>query len=370
MSQKQAIVVVGGGSSGVAVAKELSKKLDAANVSIQLVAARPFHIHWPAMLRTIAAPEQKLETLAWIPYDKLFQPGRPGEVIIGQAEQIEDGTVHLTDGRQLRYDWLVLSTGSKFPGPLAVPYDRQGAESFISEWRSKLVTAQNVVILGGGPSGLEMAGELRHWYPGKAVTVVHAQNAVLHDALPAKFRQQALDKARALGINVILNDRAAVPEGQYSSVTTEKGENIKADLVIPLFGGSPNTDFLRSFDPASMTTEGRIRVLPTFQVPLSNGKRNVYAVGDIIDWNEPKTLSKANAHAPIAAANIIAAVNGRQPTNQYKGAPEIMVVPFGPKFGVGYLGMLWGINMGDWMTSMAKGKTLLVEMSRKLLNVQ
>lgn len=82
-------------------------------------------------------------------------------------------------------------------------------------------------------------------------------------------------------------------------------------LQVPVAGGRPNTDFLRSFDPAIITAAGTVRVQKTLQVPLSNGKTNVYAVGDIIEWDEEKQLAKTPAHVAVVAANILASINNK-----------------------------------------------------------
>lgn len=46
------------------------------------------------------------------PYDKLFAPGKAGEVIVAKVTSVEDGVAHLEDGRDLHYDYLVLATGT------------------------------------------------------------------------------------------------------------------------------------------------------------------------------------------------------------------------------------------------------------------
>ena len=53
-------------------------------------------------------------------------------------------------------------------------------------------------------------------------------------------------------------------------------------------------------------------------------------MGDIIDWNEQKMFAKANAHGAVVAKNIIAQVNGSNPTVQYKGFMEWIVLTVGP----------------------------------------
>lgn len=94
-------------------------------------------------------------------------------------------------------------------------------------------------------------------------------------------------------------------------------------------GGKPNTEFLRSFDPSVITDVGRVKVLPTLQVPLANGKTNVFALGDIIDWDEQKMLVKVGGHVPVVVANVLSVVNGDKPTKEYKTDMEGIAVTVG-----------------------------------------
>lgn len=52
---------------------------------------------------------------------------------------------------------------------------------------------------------------------------------------------------------------------------------------------------------------------------MQNGKTNVFAIGDIIEWREQKTLSKLPAQAAVVAANILSAVKGSPAKQEYKG---------------------------------------------------
>lgn len=78
----------------------------------------------------------------------------------------------------------------------------------------------------------EICGEIRQYYPDKKVTLVHALDGLLNEAYPAHFRKALLDAVQDRGIEVVLKDRAIVPEGTYSSITTENGLVIPADLVV------------------------------------------------------------------------------------------------------------------------------------------
>lgn len=102
----------------------------------------------------LVTSEGNFQDLALTPYDKVFQPGRPGEVIVGSVEKLEDGLATLASGQKINYDWLVLATGTIWEGPLVFPQSLDEAHKWISEWRTKFGSAKKVVLVGGGSVGV------------------------------------------------------------------------------------------------------------------------------------------------------------------------------------------------------------------------
>ena len=132
-----------------------------------------------------------------------------------------------------------------------------------------------------------------------------------------------------------------------------------------------------------LNSRGQIKIKPTFQLESYS---NIYAIGDVTDWAEQKQLTKAPKHAQIAAANILAQLNGGVPKKTYTGQPELIIITNGKvghcplhfsslcssdvsfplqKQGISFMGMLWGITLGNWFSSSMKGKELMVSMARK-----
>ncbi|KIO28784.1 hypothetical protein M407DRAFT_229352 [Tulasnella calospora MUT 4182] len=366
MAPKKNIVIIGAGTAGIETAQGLSKALDPSEWSIKLVSDRPFHLHYLALLRVLVTEDGGFAEKAINPLDRIFQPGRPDEVVVGNATSVQDGVVNLEDGRQLPYDYLVLATGTTWAGPLTFPKSVDGKDKWIADWREKFRTASDIVILGAGAVGIELSGELKNYYPNKNVTVIHGDVLPMNTTYPDKFRRRIVERWEALGVNFVLGDRGSLPQGDYTSITTDKGQTIKADLVVPTWGGRRNTAFLKSFDPTIVTAEGNIRVLPTLRVPLSNGKANVYAVGDVIDWQEQKQLAKVPYHVAVVVPNILASIQGQKAPKVYGGFMEAILLPAGPSAGVMYLPLLWGIIFGDWVSSMLKAKTLFVAKAQAL----
>jgi hypothetical protein len=75
-----------------------------------------------------------------------------------------------------------------------------------------------------------------------------------------------------------------------------------------------------------LNSRGQIRIRPTFQLESYS---NVYAIGDVTNWEEQKQAAKAPKHAQIAAANILAQLSGKEPKTTYSGQPELIIITNG-----------------------------------------
>jgi hypothetical protein len=154
-SSRKSIVVVGGGAAGATITRILSAKIDANTTSLTLVTARPFALHLPAAIRMTTSAEDKLEESVLIPYDSLLVKGN-GTVKVGRVTGIEqgkegkDGSVVLSTGERIHYDFLVLAPGAEWDGPLALPDDRAAVLEHIRSWRRKFENAKTGIVLAGG----------------------------------------------------------------------------------------------------------------------------------------------------------------------------------------------------------------------------
>lgn len=165
-------------------------------------------------------------------------------------------------------------------------------------------------------------------------------------------------------------------------------------MQIPVRGGKLNTGFLSSYDSSILTPKGHVKVLPTLQVPLVSGKRNVFAIGDIIDWPEEKTFAKIDPQAAVLVPNILSSVKGQPMKKKYGGDTgeyqrtkqklrkrrlmgsllfaEIIVVTLGPAGGSGYIPIPivgGGIIVGDFLSSFIKSRHLFVNMPLEFLRL-
>ncbi|KAH9989632.1 FAD/NAD-P-binding domain-containing protein [Russula vinacea] len=365
-SGRKSIVVVGGGAAGATITRILSSKIDANTTSLTLVTARPFALHLPATIRMTTTGEGKLEDSVLIPYESLLVKNN-GTIKIGRVTAIEqgkegrDGTVVLSTNERIHYDFLVLAPGSEWEGPLAFPDDRAAVLEHVRSWRRKFENAKGGIILaGGGAVGCEYAGEIKDAFPNKKVTIVHSDSQLLNSAYPNKYRKRVEKDLTSRGVNIVFNDY--VDNFDSAPVKTRSGRQLDGDVVVPTFGSRPGTGFVKSLSSGALNPRGQIKIENTFQL---KSYPNIYAIGDVIDWTEQKQAAKAPKHAQIAAANILAQISGGEPKKTYAGQTELIIITNGKKHGISYVGMLWGITLGNWFSSSMKGKELMVSMTRK-----
>ncbi|CEL58299.1 Apoptosis-inducing factor 2 OS=Taeniopygia guttata GN=AIFM2 PE=2 SV=1 [Rhizoctonia solani AG-1 IB] len=366
MSTKQNIVVVGSGGGGLILVQTLQKQINPETHQLVVVEKRDYYTHWPALVRGSVTSQGSIAEDSLIPFDRAFDPSV--RLVHSGAREINSTEVVTDSGEHIAYSYLVLATGSLWNGALALPDSRKEALEQLDAFRKRLDAAKNVVILGGGAVGIEYAGELVNYYPNTKVSLVHSLPELTNDTYPAKFRNSLLDALKKLGVQVVLGDRLptqSVPKDGY--ITTEKGARLQADLVINATGSRPNTSVVSTLDSSALTSKGTVLVTPELNVKLASGARNVWAIGDIIEWPEQKMVFKASmGHAPIVAKNIIASIKGGQ-QKLYQGKPEMIVITIGPKGGRGSIPYFGGIVMGDWIAAKAKSADLFVSASRKVL---
>ncbi|KAF8316103.1 FAD/NAD(P)-binding domain-containing protein [Clavulina sp. PMI_390] len=389
MAPKKEIVIVGGGS-GAALAYALSPSLDSSKHNLTLISPLPFAIHNPATARMVVTSAGNLEskqTGAFMPYDKLFKPGKPGRYLQDRVIEVNDREKTLVlegTGQKVAYNYLVLATGSVWGGPIS--FDRMNSEgellAHVAEWRGRIAKAERVVLVGGGTVGIELSGEIKQAFPNKSVTVIHAAKKLLNPTYTDKTRDRGLATLQAAGVRVVLDDRLdGVPvEGIIAetaagvSLRTEKGVMLEADLFIPTFGPRPNTWFLKSFaSGAALSPTGRVNVTPTLNVQLSSSTilPDVWAMGDIVEWDEQHSFVKAMAHLPIIKKNLLATLAGDEGGKlaEYQKPKELLLVTVGQKGGFGFLPFLGGWVIGNWIVGMIKSGGLFVSLARKGLGL-
>jgi 3-phenylpropionate/trans-cinnamate dioxygenase ferredoxin reductase component len=219
-------------------------------------------------------------------------------------------TIGLDDDSEIRYSRAILTPGCVnrlLPVPGAdlagVVYLRTLAES--TELRRRLADAHDVVVVGGGFIGTEVAATCRSL--GKTVTLVEAGPALLWSVLGSEVGELVQRRHEANGIQIRTGEVVAEIEGddQVRAVRFDSGSRVVADLVVIGIGVEPNTKWLES---SGLTLENGIVVDDHCRTSIED----VYAAGDAARWQHPsfgslRTEHEANAHqqAFVAARNAM-----------------------------------------------------------------
>ncbi|MFD0523563.1 FAD-dependent oxidoreductase [Paractinoplanes durhamensis] len=197
------VVIVGGGYGGSLVAKELDAVAD-----VVLVDPREAFVNAAGSLRALTRPDWAAHV--FFRYDTLLDRGR---VIRDRAVSADPAGVTLASGERVDADYLVLATGSGYTYPAKPNPGSTTTEAALSDLRKtheELSGADRVLILGAGPVGLELAGEIHEVWPAKRIVIVDRGNDLLPSLLPevrAALHTQLADR----GIDLRLNTGLAAP---------------------------------------------------------------------------------------------------------------------------------------------------------------
>jgi NADH dehydrogenase FAD-containing subunit len=327
-SGKPTVVVVGGGYGGVAVAKALDETSD-----VVLVEPKDAFMHNIAALRALVDP-------SWLPniffpYEGLLANGR---VVRDRAVVVDPHRVVTASGEEISADYVVLATGSRYPFPAKTDLvDADRAQEQIRQTHRALAQADRVLLVGAGPVGIELAGEIRHVWPDKSIVLLDVADEILGGAyrpeLRAELKRQLIEARVEMILGSPLRQASPTEPGELGTftVTTEAGTEIVADIWFRCYGVVPNGDYLGDALAPARRSDGFIEVGPTLQVA---GQSSVFALGDI-STADSKMAGFAGLQATVVADNINALAQGRSDLTHYKSWGVAIAVTIGPNGGAG-----------------------------------
>ncbi|MFF4257807.1 NAD(P)/FAD-dependent oxidoreductase [Streptomyces sp. NPDC001663] len=358
------VVVIGGGYAGV----RLAKRLDSV-ARVTLVDRKEVFFHRIASLRAGVRPDWSVTP--FIPYDRLLSNGR---VVTGKALRVDtaERQVVLATGERLPYDVVVIATGADYPEPARFTgtTTEEAMKSFAGH-QQQIAAAEHVLVVGGGPSGVELSAEVRLARPDARVTLAHSGPALLHSTGSERAGRKARAWLEAHDVEVRL-DSFMSPGFEFGTYRDARGSVIAADLSFWATGTTPNTLWLRLGGHGDwLNAGGHIKVDRTLRV---EGHLDVFAVGDVNDATELKITPAALAQADLAAWNIRTYLNS---SGKHRKEPRFyrpmhrtpLIVPFGPADGLTMLPVLGGESavLGSRTSVLAKAKTLMTPYMRRQL---
>lgn len=300
------VVVVGGGYAGVIAANHLLVNRD---VAVTLVNARPQFVERIRLHQLVTGSDDAVVDFA----DVLSADVR---LVVDTAELVdpESRTVTLASDATIGYDYLVYALGST-GAALTVP----GAAEFaypISELehtgplRSAMATVHPgdpVVVVGAGPTGLEVAAELGE--QGQSVTLVCG--GVLGPYFSASTRRAVTKRMRKLGVTVVDGPGAKVTEVGKDSVLLADGRELPSVVTIWTAGfGVP--DLARR---SGLATDEIGRLL-TDETLTSVDDPFIVGAGDAVAPSNAPLRMSCQAAIPLgaqAANTVLSRIAGDEP---------------------------------------------------------
>ena len=293
---------------------------------------------------------------------------------------------------ELEYHALVIATGVTTQSPLMglSGYHQNTIEAWTS-FRKKLSTAKSIVITGGGPTGVETAGELGQYLNGNgsgkskvAITLV-TKSIQLLPYLPLSLSQKAEEQLSKLGVSVIKNrivekvvslDTEGVDGAGKSlerltdtvTVHLDHDQTLQADLYIPATGVAPNSEFL---DNQLLDEEGYVRV-DTSSLQVESAGPRVYALGHVCSSN-PRAIHAIMKQVPVVGENLKQDLRaaetsiqaGKEAYRAYEPEMKVTQLVVVGKKGVG---MFLGWKVPSFFVWLIKGRDYWLDMTPPMWN--
>ena len=305
-----------------------------------------FEISW-ATLRALVEPEVA-KRASWT-HEEHLKGG--AKLVVGELKRVSTAAVELVDGTSLPYDYLVLAPGCAGGAGKPVHATHTARLAHFEAEAARLRGASSVLVVGGGPTGVELAGEIATDLPGKKVTLVSSTDVLCPMLVPSASKSLA-DELAGMGVRVLTGAKMArdAASGAFGA-KTDKGDDVAADVVLDCTGSAPATAWARApgGHPAIKLDEaGYIVVTP--ELRLADAP-NVFALGDAAATADAKQgyLAVTN-QAPTVAANLLASVAA--PPKALKAAPTgphgMMLVSLGRANGLLQAPGGW-VMSGSWL---------------------
>ena len=335
------IVIIGGGFAGISLAKRLRNK----NVQVVLLDKHNYHNFQPLMYQ-VATGGLEPDSIAY-PIRKIVQEYKDFYFRLAEVRDIdaENNTIY-SDIGELKFDYLVIATGSKTNyfgnkeiernsmAMKTIPQSLNIRSLILENFEQALLTndiderhsLMNFVLVGGGPTGVELAGALAEMkkailpkdYPDldvrkMEINLIQGSNRVL-DSMSENASEKAEKFLLDLGVSVWKNVRVTGYDGK--TVTTNSDLSFDSATVIwtaGVQGALPHGLKADSF----IKNVNRIKVNQYNQV---EGYDNLFAIGDIAvmtseqyPQGHPMMAQPAMQQGRLLAENLIKIINKKEP---------------------------------------------------------
>ncbi|KAL9088875.1 MAG: hypothetical protein Q9159_002838 [Coniocarpon cinnabarinum] len=296
----------------------------------------------------------------------------------GGAEANDPGLVE-----SIPYHALIIATGTTTPtAATSLHGTHTETQRALEDMNKRLARASSVIIAGGGPIGVETAGEVGEALNGnnsslkkaKVKITLIAGSTKLLPVLSEKLSKKAAKYLEKVGVEVKYGEKVtkvdfdANEEGK-TTVTLSNSETISADVYIPAIGAKPNTSYLPAelkdergyVKSASNDGSGSSHSPDTLRVDQA-GER-VYVLGDVGAYTRGGVLDLYKA-TPVLGNNLAMDLGVRKTEKQHRSdESETQLVPVGSKNGVG---AFKGLGMPGIAVRQVKGKDFMLGYIKKV----
>ena len=398
--QKHRVVIIGGGFGGLYVAKALGR----APVSVAVVDRRNFHLFQPLLYQVATGGLSPGEIAS--PLRVVLRKNRNTEVLLGEAIDLDVASrrVILRDG-EIPYDTLIVATGATHhyfgndqweavaPGlktienateirsRLLLAFERAEREPDPAARRAWL----NFVIVGAGPTGVELAGALgeiandtlrrdfRHIDPrDAAILLVEGEPRVL-PTFPPDLSAKAERQLIALGVRSLTSARVTAIDADGVTVTVNGSEERIATHTVLWAAGvraSRLGKVLAERAGAQLDRAGRVIVEPDLSIP---GHPGIFVIGDLSSFTHqggkplPGVAPVAMQQGSYVARLIQRRVAGREELAAFHYFNKGNLATVGRNRAVAEFGKLHISGFPAWFTWVFVHLMYLVEFENRLL---
>jgi NADH dehydrogenase len=333
------VVIVGSGFGGL----EAAKKLICQPVQVTIIDRTNYHLFQPLLYQVATAALSPADIAA--PIRAIVSKCKNTEVILAEIESVDVAAkkVKLSDGGEVGYDFLILATGARHsyfghpewerlaPGLKsledAVEIRRRILLAFEFAERTSDENARKAamtfVVVGGGPTGVEMAGaiseiarytlakDFRHIDPSQArVILIEGEPRVLA-SFPKDLQISAMKQLADLGVEV--------RTGIHATDLTDEGLRVGDEFIpcrVKIWAAGNTASFVGRSLGVPIDRVGRVIVNNDLTIP---DHPEVQVIGDLANFSHqtgqplPGVSAVAMQQGRHAARNILGMIEGRLP---------------------------------------------------------
>jgi NADH dehydrogenase len=336
-NQKLHVIIIGAGFGGLQAAKKLARK----NVRVTVIDRTNYHLFQPLLYQVATAALSPADIAA--PVRSVLSKSKNVEVILAEVQSVDVAAKKVkTADLEFDYDYLILATGARHsyfghndweklaPGLKsledAIELRRRILMAF--EYAEKTddeaarKAAMTFVIIGGGPTGVEMAGaiaeisrytlakDFRHIDPSRARVILIEGESRLLSAFPKDLSQSAQKQLTDLGVDV----RTGVRATNINEAGVQLGDEF-IPCRVKIWAAGNNASFVGKTLGAPIDKVGRIVVNDDLSI---SGHPEVQVIGDLANFSHqtgeplPGVSPVAIQQGRHAARNVLAMIKGRK----------------------------------------------------------